>query len=287
MHVFVTGATGWVGSAIVADLLAAGHRVMGLVRSPGKARELARLGAEPIEGGLEDVLALRTAASRADAVIHTAFNHDYARFLESAAQDQGVIATLGAALEGSERPLLVTSGLLGLPPAAAERDLPGPSPRKSEPAARLLAERGVRASTVRLAPSVHGVGDHGFVPLLIDLARRTGVSAYIEASNNAWSGVHRTDAARIYRLALETGVTESVYHAVAEEAVAFRAIAEAIGKGLGLPVEARPRDHFGWFAHFAAADMNASSARTRDVLGWTPTGPGLMEDLAKEGYFRV
>lgn len=287
MHVFVTGATGWVGSAIVADLLAAGHHVMGLVRSPEKARALARFGVEPVKGGLDDVLALRTAASRADAVIHTAFNHDYARFLESAEEDRSVIATLGAALEGSERPLLVTSGLLGLRAGATEVDLPGPSPRKSEPAARLLAERGVRAATVRLAPSVHGIGDHGFVPLLIDMARRAGVSAYIEDSDNAWSGVHRSDAARVYRLALETGVTQTVYHAVAEEAVSFRAIAEAIGKGLGLPVEARPREHFGWFAHFAAANMNASNARTHSVLQWTPTGPSLMEDLGKADYFSL
>ena len=286
MHIFVTGATGWVGSAVVDDLLNAGHRVTGLARSMEKAERLAATGADVLLGSLEDLDGLRKAAAAADAVIHTAFNHDFSKFLENAAEDQRVIAALGDALEGSDRPLLVTSGLSGLPRGATEADLPNPAaPRKSETAARALAARGIRAATVRLAPSVHGIGDHGFVPMLADLARRTGVSAYIEEGENCWSGVHRLDAARLYRLALEKGATEAAYHAVADEAVPFRQIAAVIGRRLGLPVEARPREHFGWFAMMASADMAASSARTRTLLDWQPSGPGLLEEIDRPAYY--
>jgi len=286
MHIFVTGATGWVGSAVVDDLLNAGHRVTGLARSMEKAERLAATGADVLLGSLEDLDGLRKAAAAADAVIHTAFNHDFSKFLENAAEDQRVIAALGDALEGSDRPLLVTSGLSGLPRGATEADLPNPAaPRKSETAARALAARGIRAATVRLAPSVHGIGDHGFVPMLADLARRTGVSAYIEEGENCWSGVRRLDAARLYRLALEQGVTEAAYHAVADEAVPFRQIAAVIGRRLGLPVEARPREHFGWFAMMAGADMAASSARTRTLLDWQPSGPGLIEEIDRPAYY--
>lgn len=294
MHVFVTGATGWVGAAIVDDLLRAGHRVTGLARSMEKAGHLVAAGANIVQGSLDDLDVLREAASAADAVVHTAFNHDFIHsagnhgfttFLESAAQDQRVIEILGGALEGSNRPLLVTSGLSGLPRGVTEMDLPNPaSPRKSEAAARTLAARGVRAATVRLAPSVHGIGDYGFVPVLVKLAHATGVSAYIDEGQNCWSGVHRLDAARVYRLALEQGVTEPVYHAVADEAVPFKEIAAVIGRQLNLPVEARPREHFGWFATMAGADMAASSARTRTLLGWQPSGSGLLADLDQPGY---
>jgi nucleoside-diphosphate-sugar epimerase len=286
MHIFVTGATGWVGSAVVDDLLNAGHRVTGLARSMEKAERLAATGADVLLGTLEDLDILREAAAAADAVIHTAFNHDFSKFLENAAGDQRVIEALGDALEGSDRPLLVTSGLSGLPRGATEADLPNPAaPRKSEAAARALAARGIRAATVRLAPSVHGIGDHGFVPMLADLARRTGVSAYIEEAENCWSGVHRLDAARLYRLALEQGVTEAAYHAVADEAVPFRQIATVIGRRLGLPVAARPREHFGWFAMMAGADMAASSRRTRALLDWQPAGPGLLEEIDRPAYY--
>ncbi|NOV16538.1 SDR family oxidoreductase [Ensifer adhaerens] len=286
MHVFVTGATGWVGSAVVEDLIRSGHNVSGLVRSAGKASALAAIGAKVVEGSLDDLDILRAAASAADAVIHTAFNHDFSRFLENAAQDERAIQALGGALKGSDRPLLVTSGLLGLPRGATEADLPNlASPRKSEAAARAVAEQGVRAATVRLAPSVHGVGDHGFIPIVAGLAREKGVSAYVDDGLNCWSGVHRLDAAQVYRMALEAGVTESVYHAVAVEAVPFREIAEVIGRQLGLPVEPRSREHFGWFANFAAANMAASSAMTRSLLGWQPSGPGLIADLDQPAYF--
>lgn len=286
MHVFVTGATGWIGSAVVQDLIGAGHQVTGLARNDEKAARLAASGATVLRATLDDLDALKNAASTADAVIHTAFNHDFSKFPESAAQDQRVIEALGSALEGSERPLLVTSGLSGLPAGATEADLPDPaSPRRSEVAARALKERGVRVATVRLAPSVHGIGDHGFIPIVIRLAREKGVSAYIGDGQNKWSGVYRLDAAKVYRLALEQGVTEAVYHAVADEAVPFRDIASIIGRRLGLPVEPREREHFGWFATMAGGNMAASSARTRALLGWNPTGPSLLADLEQPTYY--
>lgn len=286
MHVFVTGATGWVGSAVVQDLIGAGHQVTGLARNDEKAARLAASGATVLRATLDDLDALKNAASTADAVIHTAFNHDFSKFPESAAQDQRVIEALGSALEGSERPLLVTSGLSGLPAGATEADLPDPaSPRRSEVDARALKERGVRVATVRLAPSVHGIGDHGFIPIVIRLAREKGVSAYIGDGQNKWSGVYRLDAAKVYRLALEQGVTEAVYHAVADEAVPFRDIASIIGRRLNLPVEPREREHFGWFATMAGGNMAASSARTRALLGWNPTGPSLLADLEQPTYY--
>jgi nucleoside-diphosphate-sugar epimerase len=289
MHVFVTGATGWVGSAVVEDLIKAGYQVTGLARSKDKAAKLAETGATVVHGTLDDLVLLRDAASAADAVIHTAFNHDFSRFVENAHQDRLAIETLGRALEGSGRALLVTSGVALLAPGrvATEIDLPSsdPSyPRKSEAAARALAERGVRAATIRLAPSVHGLGDHGFIPILIAMARETGVSAYIGDGQNRWPGVHRLDAARLYRLVLEKGA-QPAYHAIADEGVAFKAIAEVIGRRLGLPVESRDREHFGWFANFAGADMPASSARTRSELGWTTTEPDLLTDIDQPGYY--
>lgn len=286
MHVFVTGATGWVGSAVVDELIGAGHQVTGLVRGEDKAAALAANGVEVVRGTLADIEVLQRAAAAADAVVHTAFDHDFSRFAENCEQDRRAIEALGASLQGSSRPLLVTSGLLGLAPGAHETDLPNSgSPRKSESAARALAEQGVRAATVRLAPSVHGLGDHGFVPILVRLAKQTGVSAYLGEGGNRWSGVHRLDAARVYRLALESGVTSPVYHAVADEAVAFKAIAETIGKRLGLPVESRDREHFGWFAMMAGADMSVSGAYTREALDWTPQGPGLLADIDQPGYY--
>jgi nucleoside-diphosphate-sugar epimerase len=290
MHVFVTGATGWVGSAIVAELVGAGHHVTGLVRSPEKAAAIAAAGTDIVTGTLDDLDTLRDAAWAADAVIHTAFNHDFSRFAENALQDQRAIETLGDTLAGSGRPLLVTSGVALLAPGrvATEVDLPpsDPSyPRRSEAAAIALAARGVRAATVRLAPSVHGLGDHGFIPILIAMAREKGVSAYIGDGLNRWPGVHRLDAARLYRLALEHGVTEPAYHAIADEGVAFKDIAGVIGRQLGLPVESRGREHFGWFADFAGADMPASSERTRSLLGWQPTGPDLLSDIDQPGYY--
>ncbi len=290
MRVFITGATGWVGSAVVHELLGAGHTVLGLARSDDKAAALAATGAEVLRGTLDDLNALRIAVAEADAVIHTAFNHDFSKFVENCEQDQRAIGVLGSALEGSDRPLLVTAGVALLAPdrITTEADVTSsdPSyPRRSEAAAAMLVERGVRAAVVRLPPSVHGLGEKGFVPILIDIARRTGVAAYIDDGLNRWPAVHRLDAARLYRLALDHGTTERTYHAIAEEGVAFKDIAVVIGRRLGLPVEPRSPDHFGWFSMFAGADVPASSAHTRALLGWEPTGPGLLADIDQPGYF--
>jgi nucleoside-diphosphate-sugar epimerase len=277
---------------VVEELLRNGHKVTGLSRSREKAVALAETGAEVLHGTLDDLELLSVAASAADAVIHTAFNHDFSRFAENAAQDRRAIEQLGSALEGSSRPLIVTSGVAMLAPGrlATETDVPasGPDyPRKSEATARILAQRGVRAATIRLAPSVHGQGDHGFIPILIGIARDKGVSAYLGDGENRWPGVHRFDAARLYRLALEQGATEAAYHAIADEGVPFREIATVIGRRLGLPVELRGREHFGWFADFAGADMPASSAHTQSSLGWKPTGPALLTDIDQPGYYAV
>lgn len=286
MHVFVTGATGWVGSAVVQELINAGHPVTGLVRSDEKAATLAATGARALRATLDDLDVLRQAAGAADAVIHTAFNHDFSRFIESCEQDRRVIEALGSALAGSDRPLLVTTGLSGLPRGATEYDRASPAaPRQSEAAVRALTDRGVRAALVRLASSVHGLGDHGFVALLVRLAREKGISAWLDNGQNCWSGVPRLDAARVYRLALEQGVTEPVYHAVADEAVPFRLIAAAIGRQLGLPAGRREPQHFGWFAGMVGMEMAASSTHTRAILGWKPEGPSLLTELDDPAYY--
>lgn len=289
MRVFVTGASGWVGATVVRDLRAHGHEVLGLARSDQGEIVAREAGAQVLRGTLDDLEVLQQAARDSDAVIHTAFNHDFSRFAENAAQDRRAIEAIGAALEGSDRMLLVTSGLAGMGAPgrlAQEDDRPGADfPRYSESAAQALAARGVRAGTVRLAPSVHGMGDHGFVPILIGIARSTGVSAYPGEGANLWAGVHRLDAAPVYRLALEKGLPLPVYHATADEGVPFKAIAEVIGRQLGLPVESREPEHFGWFARFAGAEIGATSQRTREALGWTPTQPGLLSDLDQPGYY--
>ncbi|MBO9546045.1 SDR family oxidoreductase [Caulobacter sp.] len=288
MRIFVTGATGFVGSAVVQELIAHGHQVLGLSRSELGLAQLKAAGAEAVLGTLDDHDVLTQGAAACDGVIHTAFNHDFSKFSENAQQDGRAIGVLGAALEGTTKPILVTSGtaMLAVGRVATEDDRPGGhSPRISEPSADALVAKGVRASVVRLAPTTHGAGDHGFVPMLIDLAREKGVAAYIGEGDNRWSAVHRSDAARLYRLAIERGAAGERYHAVAEEAVPMKTIAAAIGKGLGLPVESRPAEHFGWFAMFAGMDAATSAVWTRETLGWTPTGPSLAEDLEGAGYF--
>jgi len=292
MRIFVTGATGFVGTAIVRELLTSGHQMLGLARSEPGAEALKAMGAAVHRGSLEDLESLRDGARKADAVIHAAFNHDFSRFAQNCADDKRAIETIGGVLEGSDRPMLVTSGLALIAPGriATEQDKASPDfPRASETAAAAVAARGVRASAVRLAPSTHGEGDHGFVPHLINLAREKGVAAYIGDGSNRWPGVHRLDAARLYRLALEQGVKNGPYHAVDDEGVPFKAITEVIGRRLGVPIVSlspdKAAEHFGWFVRFAGMDIPSSSARTRAALGWKPEQPGLIADLDQPHYF--
>ena len=295
MRVFVTGATGFVGSAIVQELINAGHHVIGLVRSEAGAKSLAAAGAEVHRGDLEDLESLRSGAGNADAVIHTAFNHDFSKYVANCEADRQVIEALGDVLAGSGRLLVVTSGTgmanSGPRISATEHDAPASSkviPRAaSEEAAASVANRGVRTAIVRL-PQVHDTVRQGLVTYAIHVAREKGVAAYVGDGLNRWPAAHLFDTARLYRMALEKAQAGARYHAVAEEGVPARDIAEVIGRGLSVPVRSiapeKAAEHFGWLAAFVGWDVPASSARTQEELGWNPTGPGLISDLENMRY---
>ncbi len=291
MKVFLTGATGFIGSALVRELIDAGHQVLGMTRSDAGARSLIAAGAEVHRGDLEDLESLRIGAAAADGVIHTAFIHDFSKFAENCEIDRRAIEALGSALEGSGRPMLVTSGMTTTAQGrmSTEEDDPSPEfPRVSEATAEKLLKRGVRVSVVRL-PQVHDTVKQGLVTYAIALAREKGVSAYAGDGLNRWAAVHVLDAARLYRLALEKQEAGARYHAVAEEGVLARDIAEAIGRGLKVPVVSKSAEeaavHFGWLGMFAGRDLTGSSAQTQARLGWRPTGPGLIADLDRVRYF--
>ncbi|WP_036168961.1 SDR family oxidoreductase [Massilia sp. 9096] len=296
MRVFLTGANGWVGSAITRELLGAGHSVVGLVRSQQNAQAFAAAGGTPLLGSLSDLAVLRKGAGDADGIIHTAFGLDLARIAELAEEDRQAIEIFGEVCAGSTRPIVVTSGVLLTPPGVTFTEDARPPvdpafPRASEQTAFALAERGLHASVVRLPRSTHGSGErHGFIPMLAAVAREKGVSAYIGDGQNLWPAGHRLDAARVFRLALEHGGRNESFHAIAEEGVPFRLIAEALGRQLGVPARSLSDDeaaaHFGGLAIFVGGNGPASSARTRSVLGWTPRQPGLIADIDQPAYFQ-
>lgn len=293
MRIFLTGATGFIGSAIVPELISAGHQVLGLTRSDAGAQALIAAGAEVHRGELEDLESLHSGAAKSDGVIHTAFIHDFSKFKESCDVDKRAIEALGSALAGSDRPLIVSSGLGGYAPGrilTEDVDPPAqsPMPRVSEQSAMAFLSQRVKAGVMRL-PQVHNTVKQGLVTPLVAIAREKGVSAYVGEGLNRWPAAHVLDVARLYRLALEKHEAGARYHAVDEEGVPLRDIAEAIGRGLKVPVVSIPPDearaHFGFYGTFAGLDLSASSAQTRERLGWRPVGPGLIADLDQMRYF--
>ena len=296
MRVLVTGATGFIGSAVVQELIEAGHQVLGLVRSDASARAMARLGGEAHKGELTDTESLVAGARACAGVIHLGFIHDAGSLADAAEPDRLAIKAIGTALAGTGRPFVGTSGTMLLRPGrvgteddAADPDSPAGFRVPNEELALSLASQGVRACVVRPAPSVHGEGDHGFIPMLIRLARDKGVSAYVGDGLNRWPAVHRLDAAHLFRLALENVTAGARYHAVGDEGVPFREIAEVIGRRLDVPVVAKSpdaaADHFGWLTFAVAADNPASNTRTQQRLDWHPAQPGLIADLGESHYF--
>lgn len=295
MRVFLTGASGFIGSAVVQELLAAGHQVLGLARSDKAAKSLTAVGVEVHRGDLEDTDSLARGAAAADGIIHTAFIHDDLTKVAVYAQtDQRAIAAMATALEGTHKPLVTASAtaMLARGTATAVETMPAPEDGPRAPSEKTMlaaAERGVRTSVVRLPPSVHGAGDHAFVPMLINVARQKGFAAFVGDGANRWPVVHRLDAARLFRLALEKAKPGTRLHAVAEEGIPMRSLAEAIGQGLGVPARALPSDevaaHFAWMSHFITLDNPTSSALTRGSMAWSPREAGLLDDMKKSGYF--
>lgn len=292
MRVFVTGASGFIGSAIVQELLSAGYQVLGLARSDASAQALTKTGVDVLRGSLEDLDTLKKGATEADGVIHTAFIHDFSNYEAAAATDKRAIETIGAALLGSDRPLIITGGILGVRTdgnVITEADTAPGFPRASEATAMSLAEAGVHAAVIRLPPSVHDAGDYGFVPFLINVARQKGVSAYVGEGTNRWPAIHRLDAAHLFRLALEKGAVGARYNGIGDEGIPVREIAEVIGRQLRLPVVSIPPEeaasHFDWMGRFIVFDSPATSVKTQEQLDWQPTHPGLIDDLNMGHYF--
>ncbi|MET0383142.1 MAG: SDR family oxidoreductase [Burkholderiaceae bacterium] len=294
MRILVTGASGWIGSASVEELIAAGHHVLGLARNDEAAAKIAGLGAEVVRGSLDDPAGLRAAAALADGVVHLAYHHDFSQMEAAARTDRAAIDAFADALQGTGGPLLIASGTLGLAPGrvGTEEDLPNADvhPRIANAAHALsLSGRGIRSMVVRFAPTVHGAGgDHGFVAVLARIAREKGVSGFIGEGRNRWPAVNRLDAGKLVQLAIDKAAPGAVLHAVAEEGVATHDIAAALGRFLGVPAGSIPADlaqaHFDWLGRFYGADAPASSARTRSLLGWSPTHPALLDDIAAGHY---
>jgi nucleoside-diphosphate-sugar epimerase len=308
MRIFVTGASGWIGSAVVQELIGTGHHLIGLARSDVSAQALKASGVEVRRGDIDDLDVLRQAAKESEGVIHLAFKHDLAfsgDFKGAADADRKAVEVFAEALEGSNRPLVIASGLLGLIPGKVVTEKDGHSPNTATlthsegPQVRhataefvlSLADRGIRSSIVRLAPTNHGDGDNGFMATIVGIARNTGVSGYIADGNNRWPAVHRLDSAHLFRLAVEKAPAGSTLHAVADEGIAIHDIAEVIGKHLNVPVKSiapeAAGEHFTWLANFLTLDSPASSALTRELLGWKPTRLGLIEDLQQDHYYKT
>ncbi|UII26926.1 SDR family oxidoreductase [Fulvivirga maritima] len=291
MKIFVTGASGFIGSAVVSELINSGHQVLGLARSEASSIKISDAGAEPLKGDLKDLESLKQGASQADGVIHTAFIHDFSQYLKAGDIDQKAIKAIGEVLEGTNKPLVVTSGLLGLPLIngyITEESILQNGPRSSEPTTLALAEEGINASVVRLPPSVHGKGDQGFIPFIINQAKKNGISAYPEDGNNLWPAVHRLDAARLFRLAIEKPHKGAVYNAVGDQGITLKSIAELIAQKLDLAATSvsgeKVTEHFEWMSRFIGFDNPATCVITSQLLNWQPSEIDLLQDM-NENYF--